>query len=295
MAPPPAGPAAPGAGGRAQTTSGRTRAGGAADILHRVTTACLYCADLAGERVQLDDAEAHHALRSLRLRAGDQLELIDGRGGWARGALETAAGRSKGRPNGASVRIIDRRQLAPSRRRLELVTAGCKGERQRWLVEKCTELGVDRLVLAEFARSVVHGHDAQTERLQRYAIEACKQCRRPWAPQITSGLSLLDAVTPASAVPGHHNGNGASAERGTGLLVCDLAPDAVALSAALPPGADARVTIVIGPEGGLTDAEREALRARGGRTVRLGRHVLRVETAAVAAAAIWSAIGVGDG
>lgn len=222
----------------------------------------------------LPEAEARHARSSLRLGHGDEVELFDGRGGAAAGVIETSAaiGKSRGRTAPQlTVRIRTiRRESAPSRT-LTLIVAGCKGARLDWLIEKCTELGVTHIMLADFERSVVHVSQSHTDRLLRTAIEACKQCGRNWLPEITAGMTLEKAVLNTNAP----------------LLVCDPTDSQESFASALLPIHE-RTTAVIGPEGGLGPADLSFLRQNGGKTVRLTQSILRVETAAICAAALWS-------
>lgn len=179
---------------------------------------------------------------------------------------------------GAEV-IIERIEEIPRPvRELTLIVGGCKGERLDWLVEKCTELGVTRIVLAEFERSIVHVGETHVEKLRRGAIEACKQCKRAWLPEIDAGAALMTAVQAAQG-------------RGAALLVAEPDPAAPMLAAWLASrGKAAReAAIVVGPEGGLTTDETRRLHDVGAVSVRLAEHILRVETAAIAAAAIWQA------
>ncbi len=236
-----------------------------------------YCPTLHAGELLLSDAETRHAQGSRRLRAGDELTLFDGAGHVARGVLVADTGSAQTRTRCTTqVRIEVVHELPPPSRTLTLITPGCKGGRLDWLVEKCTELGVTRLVLTEFERSVVHVGPQHVEKLRRTAVESCKQCRRAWLPEITSAAALA----PACAA----GGSGV-------LLVAHPDGSATPLAAALARGAShvEHVVGVIGPEGGLTPAELEYLRSRGGELVRLGEHVLRVETAALAFAACWAA------
>jgi 16S rRNA (uracil1498-N3)-methyltransferase len=248
----------------------------------------LFCPHLGPGVVTIDESESRHALHSLRLRPGAKLTLFDGCGHVAYGTLQpagqsasgTAARRSRGAAAGkraATAMIAVERCTAvpPPGRTLTLLVAACKGPRLSWLVEKCTELGVTRLIFAEFERSVVHLAEGHDEKLQRIAIEACKQSGRAWLPQIDSGLGLEDAVGAVHSP----------------LLVAH--PDTEALPLlewlrANPEPPDA-VAGVIGPEGGLSPDEVEYLRSVGATFVRLGANILRVETAAIAAAGCWAA------
>lgn len=231
--------------------------------------------DLDGEVVVLAEAEARHALLSLRLRPGDPITLFNGAGRVATATIAAPPPEqrspARGRKLQLSARITRLVEVPPPRRRLTLVVPGCKGTRLDVLIEKCTELGVSRIVLAEFARSVVRPGEAHVDRLWRTAVEACKQCGRAWVPKVSQDT---DFVTEA-AVGVHHV-----------LLVAHPDPAAPRLiEKLLQHQAAEEFTVVIGPEGGLADDELQTLCCRGGETVRLAEHVLRVETAAIAAAA----------
>jgi len=253
-------------------------------IMPPMTAPRFYCPDLCVGQVALSEAEARHARASLRLQAGDELTLFDGRGGMAHGQLARAAGAAntarttkKGRRATRLVATVEAIVRAPAAtQQLTLIVAGCKGARLDWLVEKCTELGVTRLHFAEFARSVVHVGSAHLEKLRRTAVEACKQCGRLWLPEIAAGGDLVAVVTASDA---DH------------LLVADPAETARPYGTWLQHHAAGAHSIaaVVGPEGGLTADEMHVLMRAGAEPVCLGTHTLRVETAAVALAAAWSA------
>jgi 16S rRNA (uracil1498-N3)-methyltransferase len=241
-----------------------------------------YCPALHCGEIELDAAEARHVRQSRRLRAGDALTLFDGVGHVGEGVLlgepddlSATDKRRRTRPGATRVLISSVEEVPPTSRALTLIVSGCKGARLDWLVEKCTELGVSRLILADFERSVVRLNPGHVEKLRRTAIEACKQCRRARLPEIATGMSLPDACAARGADP---------------LLVAHPSPDAPTLADRLRDGYPhtREVAVVIGPEGGLTDDELNMLRAAGGEIVRLTAHILRVETAAIAVAAWWA-------
>jgi 16S rRNA (uracil1498-N3)-methyltransferase len=156
----------------------------------------------------------------------------------------------------------------------ELTLAVAAGDRDRfsWMVEKAVELGVTRILPLATARSsgVATGiRDIHLRRLRRQALETTKQCGVAWAVQVEELLTLDE-------FRGHPlSGPGWLADR----------------AGAPPPtrlGGNA-MTVVIGPEGGLTDAERAGLVAAGYLPIVLGPHTLRFETAALAAAALATA------
>jgi 16S rRNA (uracil1498-N3)-methyltransferase len=212
--------------------------------------------------------------------------LFDGNGHIAHGKLlrndadDTTARRSKRRGGSAGARVEIAHVLSSEReaRRLTLIVGACKGQRLDWLVEKCTELGVTRLELARFERTVVKPGDVRVGKLDRTAIEACRQSERAWLPEITAGRPLSEIVEDL--------GDAA-------LLVAD--PDEAGLPLATwlhgHPKAAANLACVIGPEGGISPVEIALLRERGAVFIRLAENILRVETAAIAVAANWAARG----
>lgn len=202
---------------------------------------------------QLSAADEHHLLRVLRVRPTDPLTLSDGLGGWVEARWDPAAG--------GLVRVGEV-QRAMAHHECTVACAIAKGDRPEWTVQKLTEVGVARIVLFEAERSVVRW-DAeraarQLERLRKVAREAAMQSRRVMLPEVTIAPWGEVAALPAAA------------------LADPAAGDEI----------DATVsTVVVGPEGGFTDAELRAV----GRTVGLGDQVLRVETAAIAAGVLLMA------
>jgi 16S rRNA (uracil1498-N3)-methyltransferase len=226
-----------------------------------------YPDDLHVASLTLDGREGHHLARVLRKRPGDDVELFDGRGGWARARIESVA------KDSAELQILETGEDPPSPYgSLELVTAVPKGDRFRWLIEKAVELGVDRLTPLTTERSVVDPGATKLDKMRQVVVEACKQCGR----NRLMGVADTDSLDQVLAR------NDESI-----LLVADPAGDAAhGVRDELDSERDR--TIVVGPEGGLTESELEQLVAAGARRVNLGRHTLRIETAAVAAAS-WLA------
>jgi 16S rRNA (uracil1498-N3)-methyltransferase len=214
----------------------------------------------AGQQVSLDDNEVHH-LRVRRAQDREIVELLDGAGLRGTGRLVQT-----GKQWAVEVQSVQH-EAAPA----ELTLAVAAGDRDRfsWMVEKAVELGVTRILPLETARSagVATGiRDAHLRRLRRHALEATKQCGVAWSVELAEPLSLDDFLGHPLA------GFGWLADR----------------SGAPPPKllATSALTVVIGPEGGLTDGERSRLVAAGYLPVVLGPHTLRFETAALAAAAL---------
>lgn len=217
------------------------------DTLRR-SAAHVVVADVAAP--VLDDRARHHLSRVLRLRSGDVVTVTDGRGRWR--PCRMAGGGPVLEPAG-DVRT------APSPTPTTVVVAPPKGDRLEWLVQKCTEVGVGRIVLVQAARSVVRWDDEraakQLTRLGTIAAEAAMQARRVWLPSV-------EGPVPAAAV---------------------LPSAAVAEPDGRPVDARDRC-IAVGPEGGWTPDEL----AVAGDQVSLGPNILRVETAAVVAATLMA-------
>ena len=211
----------------------------------------------------LGDDDRHHLERVLRLRVGEEVTVSDGRG--ALRACTFAGG-----PDGALEVAGDVVRTPAPTPSLAVGFALVKGEKPEWIVQKLTECGVDRIVPFVAERSVVRWDEAKAarnlERLRRVAHEASMQSRRVWLPSV-------EPVRPFSAVVG-----------GSWLA------DGGAAAGPTLDGGAAEVTVLVGPEGGWSEAERAAA---DGRFVRFGPTVLRAETAAVAAGVLLSALRSG--
>jgi 16S rRNA (uracil1498-N3)-methyltransferase len=226
----------------------------------------------AGERYTLDGAEGHHAAAVQRLRAGETLVLADGRGGTA-SAEVTAVGRSS-----LDLRVTGRRYADPPDPRLAVVQGIAKGDRGELAVQAMTEAGVDEIVPWAASRSVAQWRGERGDKARAKwvatAREAAKQARRPWLPVI-GGDPDCSTKRVAARV-------GAAA---AAFVLHEEATDR--LSAVELPAAG-EVLLVVGPEGGISDAELGAFVAAGASAVRLGAEVLRTSTAGVAALAVLS-------
>jgi 16S rRNA (uracil1498-N3)-methyltransferase len=238
-----------------------------------------FVADLA--RPVLDDRDVHHLSRVLRLRPGEVVSASDGRGGsrlcqWTGGAdLQPVEGTGTG--------IVRDARPSPL---LTVAFALTKGERPEWAVQKLTETGVDRVVVLATERCVVRwapsSQNRQLERLREVARLAAMQSRRSWLPAVEGVVAFGDLLGGGAGGPGGFTGG--SADGGAG------GPGGVAL--AVPGGAPptlATPTVLVGPEGGWSDAEMAAIPHH----VSLGPHVLRAETAALAAGVLLVALRAG--
>lgn len=218
--------------------------------------------------VTLAGAEAQHLSRVLRKQPGDEVTLFDGDGREVRASVDRLDRQTVTLLVAGPV--VERRTTGPG---VVLATAVPKGDRARWLVEKATELGAAGWVPLLTERSVVDPGVAKLEKLQQTVIAACKQCGRNDLMPIRQPRQWKEFL--------------AEDCRGTTLLVAD--PAGPPLNESLMAAGVAEkgsLTVAVGPEGGFTDEELEAARARGARSCGLGEYVLRIETAAIAALAV---------
>ncbi|MFM6850256.1 MAG: 16S rRNA (uracil(1498)-N(3))-methyltransferase [Terrabacter sp.] len=224
-----------------------------------------------GTSLLLDGDEGRHAAAVVRLRVGERYFVADGAG---RRVLLEATDVDRSSVRGTVLDVTD--EPAPSPR-FVLVQALAKGDRDEQAVEAATELGVDEVVPWQAERSVVvwRGERAAKSLAKWAAVvtRATKQSRRARMP-LTSpavGLATLVARVRESA------------------LTLVLHEDAAEPLASVELPADGDVLLVVGPEGGITQREVEALQAAGARAVRLGSTILRASSAGPAALAVLSA------
>lgn len=225
-------------------------------------------APLAPGEFVLDGAEAHHLGTVRRFAPGDRVTLFNGDG--SEYPAEVLAADRKRVTLTVFPAVTANRELGH-----EVVTLSAlpKGDRADILVEKLTELGVTRFVPLVTARSVVQPKEAKAEKLLRGVIEASKQCGRNRLMRVDPPRRWSDAVGLPDLPPLKLLLHTADAPG-----VWELPPDRVR----------GGVAFAVGPEGGFTPDEVAAGVAAGWQSASLGRRVLRVETAAVAAAA-WAA------
>ena len=215
----------------------------------------------AGDVLRLPPEEASHA-RSRRVAAGDRVCLIDGSGREA-DAEVTAVVRGA-----TEVRVLEVREAAADAARIWLAIAGIRGERLSWVAEKAGELGVARLSLVRTERTqVFRAGAAALERVRRIVRESAKQSGSARWPACDGPLSFEETLASA-------------AESVRLILDTQGAPLMRSLSAGPAPDS---VSLLVGPEGGWTNGERDLARSAGWTAVSLPAGTLRAETAAIAA------------
>ena len=224
----------------------------------------------AGARIDLDRAQSHYLTGVMRLAEGDAVAVFNGREGAWRAVLVQAGKR-------AAVLEVTA-QVAPQRDPpdLWLLFAPIKKARTDFIVEKAAELGVARIqpVLTAFTNA----ERVRTDRLQAHAVEAAEQCGGTFVPEVAEPVKLdaLLARWPADRR----------------LMFCDEARTAEPVQTALAQASPGPWAVLIGPEGGFSEAEARRLREMA-LPVTLGPRILRADTAAVAALTAWQ-MALGD-
>ncbi len=226
---------------------------------------------LALGTVRLEGPEAHHLMHVLRAKPGLEVVLFDGSG------AEFAARVEQVERSAVGVAVYERREVdRESPVRVALGVALPKGDRQKWLVEKATELGVARLTPLETSRGVAQPVGAALARFGRAVIEASKQCGRNRLMEIAAPRPWGDFITDPAPETAFR-------------LVAHS--DGKPIHDALPESQTAHeVWLAVGPEGGWTDDEIAIASKAGWQIVGLGRRLLRTETAAIALAARFLAL-----
>jgi 16S rRNA (uracil1498-N3)-methyltransferase len=227
---------------------------------------------IRGGTAELRGDEARHLTRVLRVETGQRFEVSDNQQAFL-AEIEEARGER------VVFRILEPLVSPPLPVRVTLCAALIKFDRFEWIVEKATELGVERILPVETTRSERGLFDAarkRSERWMRIARESSQQSRRVRIPEILPALRFPAALETEAA---HRF-----------FLEEDAAPP---LLREIPEERQETVALLLGPEGGWTDPERHAAQAAGWAAVSLGPQVLRAETAACAALAIvmaaWAA------
>ncbi|MFL4474143.1 16S rRNA (uracil(1498)-N(3))-methyltransferase [Paeniglutamicibacter sp. MACA_103] len=238
-----------------------------------------------GAELRLEGPEGHHAVTVKRVRAGETIDLVDGSG--VRATAEVTATQKAALD--ATVRALESEALPPVA--ITLVQALAKGDRDLQAVESAVELGIDAVRPWQSDRAIVRWNDAKAAKAlakwEGTVLAALKQSRRTFLPEVRPMLTSADLArdiaarvagpVPVLVVVLH--------EAGTESLAAVVArwTEANPVPASAGPGVRAEIQLLVGPEGGISDAELENFTAAGAHVALLGSHVLRASTAGPAA------------
>lgn len=209
--------------------------------------------------VNLIATEAMHALKSRRLRVGQAVRLLNGKGLTGIGEIEHAERK------GVAIRLTEFTQHYRPASGVTIATAVPKGDRQKVMIDMLTQLGCRKVVPILYEHSVTKFSSNMQQKWQRVAIESCKQSQNPWLPEISNVVELDDLLAAESE----------------GLVYADAAGEKLRDYANIK----AKLTVLIGPEGGFSSNEYAIFRRKGLRAISLGPYILRTEAAVVSAVA----------
>ena len=221
--------------------------------------------EVSGNRASLTGEHADHLVRALRARIGQEFDIATG--------ASVRRGRIIAIDSGHVQFELGEEVAAAAVVQVTLVLSIFKFDRMEWAIEKCTELGVSRIVPVIARRTEAHlalAAEKRGERWQRIALQAAEQSRRAAPPEISPPMKLKEAV----ALPGSTR------------IVLAESEKSLMLKDALRDHAEGEVVLAFGPEGGWTEAEVELFRRASWTAASLGETILRAETAAIAAMAI---------
>lgn len=233
-----------------------------------------FCPELSSDEVVLDASESHHLAHVLRLQVGQRVELFDGAGKTARAEIVAIGKR------GVHVKIEEIAFSCRPASQIVLAVSLAKSQRFDFLVEKCTELGVDHIIAVVFGRTVKLGKEMSIERYRKITISAAKQSGCPFLPKLSGPWSLQKTMEYLRIDYPHAfwlYGDICS------QFSCEKSPEQLT---AMTAGKD--VLCLIGPEGGFTQEEKDLFKSVGICPIRLNPNTLRIETAAVAFGALFS-------
>jgi 16S rRNA (uracil1498-N3)-methyltransferase len=225
---------------------------------------------IRNQQAEIEGEEARHLTQVLRVEAGEKYEISDNNSVYL-AQVEVA------RKQHVVFRVLERLPAPAARARTIVAVALIKFERLETIIEKATELGVDEIRLVEAIRSERGLEKAAGKRMARWrriALESSQQARRQRIPELYEPVRLADAIS----------------LQATHRLLLDENRNGVPLLSAVPDlSPQSSIVVLIGPEGGWADSERDAALGGGWASVSLGDNILRTDTAAIAALAIISA------
>lgn len=225
---------------------------------------------VVGDSVTLSPQESHHAVKVRRMKLGDKVVLLNGLGAKFSGFIH------KCDRNALVIRVESVTSTEPQQRKVNIAVALPKGDRQKQMLEMLAQLGVTSITPLICDNSVSKYSEKVAERWSRTLLEACKQSENPFLPQLNTAVRPLEYV---------ERNLDELAERDGLICYADINGD-LATTLALNDSLE-RISVLIGPEGGYSNSELSMLEKKGISSVRLSSYILRIETAAVVAAAAF--------
>ena len=228
--------------------------------------------------VTLEGDQAHHATQVMRFEVGDSIVLFDGQGSEASCEI-IAIGKKR-----VELTIVNRTSADRSLSiELTMAVALPKNDRQKFLIEKLVELGVSRLIPVQAERSVAAANKKVIQRIEKQIVEACKQCERNRLMQVTEPMTFEQIKDWSNQQP--EPARLWIADPYNGVSIASVNDEVAADQG----NTEKHELVAIGPEGGFSDSEIARAVERGFQLLRIGPTILRVETAAIASAAIFGA------
>lgn len=213
------------------------------------------------EAFEIIGPEAHHAARVKRIRTNEQVGILDGQGHIAGGFVRSITG-SKSKPT-IMIELSSIEYFDPPTPRIEVWSALPKGDRLERMIDQLSQIGVCTFRPLLCDRSQRKPETVRMDKLERIALESAKQCRRPWTIEFAEPISFADALKEPD------------------VMLADASGTQIVQETSRR-----RVVLLIGPEGGWSDGERDLIVATSVPVCRFGLFVLRIEAAACAASAI---------
>jgi 16S rRNA (uracil1498-N3)-methyltransferase len=215
-----------------------------------------------GQRQVLENEEAHHAIKVLRLNTGEVIKISDGVGNWVSGPIVEIAKKE------LFISITERGEIQAAKPELVLVQAITKSDRNKEMLELAVEAGVDRIIPWQSERSISKWQSDSEQKWQVGIKQSCKQARQVKLPQLMQVMSTSEVIKSIS-------------EGGFGIVFHEEA--STKFSDLTIPNSQSSVYLLIGPEGGISEQELLSFQNNGSKVVRLGDTVLRSAHAGFAA------------
>ena len=216
----------------------------------------------SGSKQVLQNDEAHHAIKVLRINIGELIKISDGVRNWVSGPIIEIAKKE------LIISITDRGEIQSTMPELVLVQAITKSDRNKEMLELAVEAGVDRIIPWQADRSISKWQSDSTQKWQAGIKQSCKQARQIKLPQLVKVMNTSEVVKLIGS-------------EGFGIVFHEGAP--TKLSEITIPNSLTAVYLIIGPEGGISEQELELFQNANSKVVRLGETVLRSAHAGFAA------------